>query len=83
MHLSMTHDMLAITIQEDAKTFYYLQNIADKNFRKKIGRKEKMIIFKDADELVQRRYFLKLVSKIYLRKTGNDEQAKLIENLFR
>lgn len=82
MHLSMTHDMLAITIQEDAKTFYYLQNIADKNFRKKIGRKEKMIIFKDADELVQRRYFLKLVSKIYFRKTGNDEQAKLIENSF-
>ncbi len=82
MHLSMTHDMLAITIQEDAKTFYYLQNIADKNFRKKIGRKEKMIIFKDADELVQRRYFLKLVSKIYLRKTGNDEQAKLIETSF-
>jgi len=82
MHLSMTHDMLAITIQEDAKTFYYLQNIADKNFRKKIGRKEKMIIFKDADELVQRRYFLKLVSKIYFRKTGNDEQAKLIEHSF-
>jgi len=79
MHLSMTHDMLAITIQEDAKTFYYLQNIANKNFRKKIGRKEKMIIFEDADELVQRRYFLKLISKIYFRKTGNEMQAKRIE----
>ena len=80
MHLSLSHDMLAITIQEDSKTFYYLQNIADKNFQKKIGRKEKMIIFKEQDEVVQRRYFLKLISKIYLRKTGNTEQAHIIEN---
>lgn len=79
MHLSLTHDMLAITIQEDAKTFYYLQNIADKNFSKKIGRKEKMIIFKEHDEFVQRRYFLKLLAKIYLRKSGLSEQAALIE----
>ncbi|KFL35241.1 MULTISPECIES: adenylosuccinate lyase [unclassified Sulfurospirillum] len=80
MHLSLSHDMLALTIQEDSKTFYYLQNIADKNFQKKIGRKEKMIIFKEQDELVQRRYFLKLIGKIYLRKTGNTEQAQIIEN---
>ncbi len=79
MHLSLSHDMLALTIQEDSKTFYFLQNIADKNFQKKIGRKDKMIIFKDQDELVQRRYFLKLISKIYLRKTGNVEQAHIIE----
>ena len=80
MHLSITHDMLAITIQEDSKTFYYLQNIANKNFRKKIGRKEKMIIFKEDDEIVQRRYFLKLLSKIYLRTTNNHEHASLIAN---
>ena len=80
MHLSLSHDMLALTIQEDSKTFYYLQNIADKNFQKKIGRKEKMIIFKEQDELVQRRYFLKLIGKIYLRKTGNSEQAHIIES---
>ena len=80
MHLSMSHDMLAITIQEDSKTFYYLQNIADKHFSKKIGRKEKMIIFKEQDEYVQRRYFLKLLSKIYLRQNGDEEQAHLIES---
>ncbi len=39
-----------------------------------------MIIFKEQDEVVQRRYFLKLISKIYLRKTGNTEQAHIIEN---
>lgn len=80
MHLSQSSEMLAITIDEDPKTFYYLQNLADKNFQKKIGRKEKMIIFKQNDELIQRRYFLKLISKIYLRKTGDDEQARIIEN---
>ncbi|WP_263832851.1 adenylosuccinate lyase [Sulfurospirillum oryzae] len=80
MHLSLSHDMLALTIEEDSKTFYYLQNIADKNFQKKIGRKDKMIIFKEQDELVQRRYFLKLISKIYLRKTGNVQQSHVIEN---
>ena len=80
MHISLSHDMLAITIQEDAKTFYYLQNIADKHFHKKIGRKDKMIIFKDQDELVQRRYFLKLIHKIYLRKMGHNEQAEMIES---
>lgn len=80
MHLSLSHDMLAITVQEDSKTFYYLQNIANKNFQKKIGRKDKMIIFKEQDEVVQRRYFLKLISKIYLRKTGDIENASIIEN---
>lgn len=80
MHLSLSHDMLALTIQEDSKTFYFLQNIADKNFQKKIGRKDKMIIFKEQDEVVQRRYFLKLISKIYLRKTGDIENASIIEN---
>lgn len=80
MNLSLSHDMLAISIQEDAKTFYYLQNLADKNFRKKIGRKNKVIIFKDEQELIQRRYFLKLLSKIFLRQTGDVDKAYVIEN---
>ena len=80
MHCCLTHDMLAVTIQEDAKTFYFLQNIAAKNFTKKIGRKEKMIIFKEPEETVQRRYFLKLISKIYLREHNDQMQASIIEN---
>jgi len=79
MDLSLSHDMLAISIQEDAKTFYYLQNLADKNFQKKIGRKNKVIIFKDEKEVTQRRYFLKLLSKLYLRKTGDIDKANTIE----
>ncbi len=80
MNLSLSNDMLAISIQEDAKTFYYLQNLADKNFQKKIGRKNKVIIFKDDKELIQRRYFLKLLSKIFLRQTGDADKAVIIEN---
>lgn len=80
MNISLSQDMLALCIEEDAKTFYYLQNLADKHFQKKIGRKNKVIIFKDDQELTQRRYFLKLLSKIYLRKTGDLDKSTVIEN---
>ncbi|MDD2384644.1 MAG: adenylosuccinate lyase [Sulfurospirillaceae bacterium] len=80
MQISLSHDMLAITLQEDAKTFYFLQNLAEKNFQKKIGRKTKTIIFKEEAELVQRRYFLKLVSKIYQKKTNDIAVCNKIEN---
>jgi molecular chaperone DnaJ len=68
MQVSFTHDMIAITIAEDTKVYYYLQNIIEKNFSKKIGRKNKMIVFKQESENVQRRYLLKLLSRIYSRK---------------
>lgn len=80
MHITLSHEMLAITLQEDAKTFYFLQNLAEKNFQKKIGRKTKTIIFKEESELVQRRYFLKLVSKIYQKKTSDIAACDAIEN---
>lgn len=80
MQISLSQEMLAITIEEDPKTFYFLQNLADKNFQKKIGRKNKTIIFKEHDEVVQRRYFLKLVSKLYQKKTQDTQCATLIEN---
>lgn len=68
MQISFSHDILAVTLQDDAKTFYHIQNIIEKNFSKKIGRKNKTIVFKQEDESVQRRYFLKLINKIYKRK---------------
>jgi len=67
MQISFSHDMLAITIEDDAKRFYHLQNMIEKNFSKRIGRKNKTIVFKLEDETTQRRYFLKLVSKLYLK----------------
>ncbi len=77
MQISYSRDMIAITIQEDSKTFYFLQNLIDKNFNKKIGRKEKIIIFRQNDEKVQRRYFLKLISKIYRRRNSNTNKKEL------
>ena len=77
MQISYSREMIAITVQEDSKTFYFLQNLVEKNFSKKIGRKEKVIVFKQADEKIQRKYFLKLISKIYKRKSGNSKKEDL------
>ncbi len=68
MQISFSHEMLAVTIEDDANTFYHLQNTIEKNFTKRIGRKDKTIVFKQESENVQRRYFLKLIDKIYKRK---------------
>lgn len=80
MQISFSHDMVAVTIQEDSKTYYYLQNIIEKNFSKRIGRKDKMIVFKQEDENVQRRYLLKLLSKIYKRENPR-KFKKVLEEL--
>jgi len=79
MQISFSHDMVAISIQEDTKTYYYLQNIIEKNFSKRIGRKDKMIVFKKEEENVQRRYLLKLIGKIYKRKNPRKFKKVLAE----
>ena len=80
MQISYSNDLIAITIQEDSKTFYFLQNLVNKNFKKKIGKKEKIIIFKQNEETIQRKYFLKLISKIYKRKNSYVED-KVLEKI--
>lgn len=77
MHVSFSHEMLAVTIEDDANTFYHLQNIIEKNFSKRIGRKNKTIVFKEEQEEVQRRYFLKLLAKIYKRLNQNPDEKTL------
>ncbi len=67
MQISFSHEMLAITLEDNSKIFYHLQNLIERNFSKWIGRKNKTIIFKQDDEDVKRRYFLKLVGKIYMK----------------
>ncbi len=70
MQISFSPEMLAVTIEDDASTFYHLQNVIEKNFSKRIGRKDKTIVFKQDNENVQRRYFLKLIDKIYRKKNN-------------
>jgi len=77
MQISYSNEMIAISIQEDSKTFYFLQNIVDRNFSKKIGRKEKIIIFRQKEEKIQRRYLLKLISKIYKRKNIHSKKDEI------
>lgn len=67
MKISIGHSFINIDINEDEQLFYYLSYLAHSNFMKKIGKKNKIIIFSDENEDVQKRYFLKLISKIYKR----------------
>ncbi len=68
MKIKQTKDTLRVTIKEDMQTFYYLKSLIDKNFSSKIGKKNKIILFNDPEEQVGRKYFLKVLSRIYARK---------------
>ena len=70
MQISFSPKMLEVTLKDDPSTFFRLQNTIEKNFSKRIGRKDKTILFKQADEEVQRRYFLKLIDKIHQKKNS-------------
>ncbi len=84
MQISYSNNLIAVTIQEDSKTFYFLQNLINKNFKKRIGKKEKTIIFKQNEEEIQRKYFLKLISKIYKRKNlhAKNKELEKIKNSY-
>ncbi len=65
---------------EQHSTYYYLQNVINRNFNNKIGRKNKTIIFPVEEEEVQRKYLLKLIAKIYKKQNpdiSEDELKKL------
>lgn len=70
MKIKQNDKTLNVVIKEDTQTFYFLKSLIDKNFSNKIGNKNKIIIFNDSSEEVARKYFLKLLSRIYARKTG-------------
>ncbi len=70
MKIKQNDKSINITIKDDVQTFYYLKSLIDKNFKNKIGNKNKIIVFNDSSEEIGRKYFLKLLSRIYARKTG-------------
>ena len=80
MQIAQTPEMLAITL-EDSGIYYHLQNIIDKNFPHRIGRKNKIIIFPKEDETTPRRYFLKLVAKIYKKNSTKRVYKKELESI--
>lgn len=76
-------DKISLTFEQNS-TYYYLQNVIDRNFNNKIGRKNKIIIFPIEEEEVQRKYLLKLVAKIYKKQEPNvtEEDVKKLKNSF-
>ena len=78
MQLTFTPDLCSIFLKDEI-TYYRLQQIIDKHFPHRVGRKDKIILFPKEDELHQRRYFLKLISKLYQKNQNQkgDEVAKL------
>jgi len=73
MELTFTPEMCAIAV-DDRAVYYRLQHIIDEHFPHRIGRKDKIILFPKPQELHQRRYFLKLIAKLY-KKTNSDESV--------
>jgi len=71
MEIAFTPELCAITVSDRA-VYYRLQHIIDEHFPHRIGRKDKIILFPKPEELHQRRYFLKLIAKLY-KKTNPDE----------
>lgn len=69
---------------EQNSTYYYLQTVIDRNFQDRIGRKNKMIIFPKEDEEIQRRYLLKLISKIYKKQNhdATEDDIQKIKNAY-
>ncbi|TWO19845.1 adenylosuccinate lyase [Campylobacter hyointestinalis] len=71
MNITQTLESITITTDDDS----LFLNLADKikeNFTNSIKSRDKVILFYNENELVQRKYFLKLIGKIY-EKISNDK----------
>lgn len=60
---------------DDIATFNYLKSLLAKNFSKLLGKKNTIFSFFDENEIPQRKYFLKLLEKKYLKKDINLSKA--------
>ncbi|NLC28202.1 MAG: DnaJ domain-containing protein [Campylobacteraceae bacterium] len=76
MQLFFTQEMCAISLT-DQSVYYRLQHIIDKHFPHRVGRKDKIIIFPKDEELHQRRYFLKLIAKLYEKSNTKQKPEDL------
>ncbi len=63
---------------DDISIFYYFKNLITKNFSKVIGRKNKIFSFFEESEIPQRKYFLKVLNKKYLK--NDNEGIKNIQD---
>lgn len=78
MDIRQTLESLSIETT-DSKLFSELQAMMKKNFAKTLGQKDKIISFYDENELIQRKYFFKFITKIYSQKHKNEVEIKFAE----
>ncbi|RUT51062.1 adenylosuccinate lyase [Campylobacter fetus] len=69
MQITQTLESITITT-DDCDLFLNLSNKIRQSFANAIGNRDKVIIFYNENELVQRKYFLKLIGKIYANSVG-------------
>lgn len=79
MELAFTPELCAITVSDRA-VYYRLQHIIDEHFPHRVGRKDKIILFPKDEELHQRRYFLKLIAKLYKKSNPNEALLEQLHN---
>lgn len=79
MQIKNTLESLSIST-DDASVFGELREIMYKNFASTLHSKGKVISFYDQNELVQRRYFLKFIKKMALKRTGAEPALNFAEH---
>ncbi len=77
MKIKQNREFINVFIKDDCKTFYYLKDLTDRNFKNKISNKNKIIVFNNPEEKTLRKYFLKILSKIYIKKTDKNPKSFL------
>lgn len=83
--MKIKQGLKSLNIMTDNLQIYYsLQNLIEKNFKKSIGKKNKIIIFADDDELHQRKYLLKFIAKFYEQHNPKAKERflKIIKNSY-
>ncbi len=76
--MKITQTLETININtDDIYVFFYFKDLINKNFSKVIGRKNKIFSFFEENEIPQRKYFLKILNKKYIKNKG--EEIKNIE----
>ena len=66
----------------NSEVYYKIQQVVDKNFPNRIGRKDKIILFADQNETHQRRYFLKFIATLYKSYGSEPFELEELENFY-
>lgn len=78
--MDITHTLESISIKtSDDKLFCELSELINKNFKKTISSKGKIISFYEEAELPQRKYFFKFLAKIFEKKSGKPLNLAFVE----